>query len=79
MKFEFKEGSSFHRLVDEETGEVTDWASYRSFTYLNGYVGYTIYYSCEIDGVSTADEFCKMEGTGKINQRSHTQEHSANP
>ena len=67
MKFEFLEGTSFHRLVDEETGEVTHWAPYRFFTYLNGHVGYTAYYSGEIDGVSTADEFCKMAGTGKLN------------
>ena len=60
MKFEFLEGTSFHRLVDEETGEVTAWAGYRSFTYLNGYVGYTAYYSGETEGVCTADEFCKM-------------------
>ena len=66
MKIQFKEGSSFHRLVDEETGEVTAWASYRSFTYLNGYVGYTAYFSIE-EGVCTADEFCKMIGVGKIN------------
>ena len=67
MKFEFKEGSSFHRLVDEETGEVTDWAYYTSFTYLNGHVGYTATFSCETEGICTADEFCKMVGTGKIN------------
>jgi hypothetical protein len=68
MKFEFLEGTSFHRLVDEKTGEVTHLASYRSFTYLNGYVGYTSYYSGETEGrggVCTADEFCKMAGTGK--------------
>lgn len=64
MKFEFLEGTSFHRLVDDETGEVTDWADYRSFTYLNGYVGHT---AEGRDGVYTAEEFCKMEGVGKIN------------
>ena len=67
MKFEFKEDYSFYRLVDEETGEVTDWADYDSFTYLNGRVGYTAYYSGETEGVCTAEEFCKMAGTGKIN------------
>ena len=65
MKFEFLEGTSFHRLVDEKTGEVTHWAVYRSFTYLNGYVGHTAYYSGETEGVCTAEEFCKMAGTGK--------------
>ena len=64
MKLQFQEGSSHHRLFDEETGEVTAWASYRSFTYLNGYVGYTAYFSIE-EGVCTADEFCKMAGVGK--------------
>ena len=62
MKIQFKEGSSFHRLVDEETGEVTAWASYRCFTYLNGYVGYTAYYSGNAEGVCTAEDFCKMVG-----------------
>ena len=65
MKFEFKDGSSLHRLVDEETGEVTAWADYTNFTYLNGHVGYTAYYSWETDGTCTANEFCKMEGVGK--------------
>ena len=60
MKFQFQEGTSFHRLVDDETGEVTDWADYCSLTYLNGYVGYTAYYFGETEGVCTADEFCKM-------------------
>ena len=66
MKLQFQEGSSRHRLFDEETGEVTAWADYRSFTYLNGYVGYTAYFSIK-EGVCTADEFCKMIGVGKIN------------
>lgn len=66
MKLEFQEGSDCHRLVDEETGEVTAWADYRSFTYLNGYVGFTACFSVE-EGVCTADEFCKMIGVGKIN------------
>ena len=66
MKFEYQEDSGRHRLVDEETGEVTAWASYRNFTYLNGYVGYAAYFYIE-EGVCTADEFCKMAGVGKIN------------
>ena len=66
MKLEFLEGSGFHRLVDEETGEVTQWAGYRSFTYLNGHVGHTAFFGTE-EGVCTADEFCKMAGIGKIN------------
>ena len=69
MKFEFKEGTSFHRLVDEETGEVTQWAAYRRFTYLNGHVGYTTYYSGETGGVCAADEFCKMTGIGKLEDK----------
>ena len=64
MKLQFQEGSSFHRLVDEETGEVTEWADYRSFTYLNGHVGYTAVFGTE-EGVCTADEFCKLVGVGK--------------
>ena len=64
MKFQFQEGSSFHRLVDEETGEVTHWAPYRFFTYLNGHVGYTAFFG-ETEGVCTADEFCKLAGVGK--------------
>jgi len=69
MKFEFLENYSFHRLVDEETGEVTAWAGYRSFTYLNGYVGHTAFFGTEgRDGVCTAEEFCKMEGVGKLKE-----------
>ena len=67
MKLELQEDSGRHRLFDEETGEVTAWADYRSFTYLNGYVGFTAYYSGNAEGVCTADEFCKMIGVGKIN------------
>ena len=68
MKLEFQEGSSFHRLVDEETGEVTQWADYNSFTYLNGYVGHTAFFGTEWrEGICTAEEFCKMmEGVGKL-------------
>ena len=66
MKLEFQEDSGRHRLVNEETGEVTAWAGYCSFTYLNGYVGFTACFSVE-EGVCTADEFCKMIGVGKIN------------
>lgn len=67
MKLEFQEGSSRHRLVNEETGEVTAWASYLSFTYLNGHVGYTAYFSGDAEGICTAAEFCKMAGVGKLN------------
>jgi len=67
MKHEFKEDYSFHRLIDEETGEVTGWADYRSFTYLHGHVGYTAYYSGGREGICTADEFCRMTGIGKLN------------
>ena len=76
MEFEFQEGSSFHRLVDDETGEVTAWADYSSFTYLNGYVGHTAFFGTEgrdfgTEGkgwVCTAEEFCKMEGVGKLEE-----------
>lgn len=68
MKFQFMEGYSFHRLVDDETGEVTSWTSYCSFTYLNGHVGYTAYYSGDVEGVCTAEEFCKMVGVGKLEE-----------
>ena len=64
MKFQFQESTSQHRLFDEETGEVTEWADYRGFTYLNGWVGYTAFFASR-EGVCTADEFCKMAGVGK--------------
>ena len=64
MKFQFQESTGCHRLFDEETGEVTEWADYRSFTYLNGRVGYTAFFATR-EGVCTADEFCKMVGVGK--------------
>lgn len=56
---EWVEGNSMHRLVSGE--QTTEWASYSSWTYLNGYVGFTAYYGIT-EGVMTADEFCKMTG-----------------
>jgi hypothetical protein len=61
---EFNTEQDQHRLKDTETGEVTRWAPYTCFTYLNGMVGYTAYYGIK-EVVVTADEFCKDNGIGK--------------
>ena len=48
-----------HRLVLGE--KATEWAASRQFTYLNGYVGVTAYYT-GTEGVLTAKEFCARAG-----------------
>ena len=50
-----------HRLIGPN-GETTRWASYRSFTYLNGHVGVTDYYTGEGEKILTPDEFCANSG-----------------
>lgn len=50
-----------HRLKNTATGEITAWAEYTIFTYLDGFVGFTAYYSHN-ERVLSADEFCKMVG-----------------
>lgn len=49
-----------HRLVLGE--RVTEWAAYHQFTYLNGYVGVTDYYTGTGECVLMADEFCARAG-----------------
>ena len=49
-----------HRLVLGE--QATEWAAYRQFTYLNGYVGVTDYYTGTGEAVLTAPEFCERAG-----------------
>ena len=49
-----------HRLVLGE--QATEWAGFCQFTYLNGYVGTTNYYTGTGDGVLTAEEFCARAG-----------------
>ena len=48
-----------HRLVLGE--QATEWAVSRQFTYLNGFVGTTNYYT-GTEGVLTAAEFCERAG-----------------
>ena len=60
-RIEFKDGSSSHRLVNTLTGTRTEWASYRQFTYLEGYVGATCFFLRE-EAILTADEFCALCG-----------------
>ena len=52
-----------HRLVCGE--QATKWAPYTEFTYLNGYVGVTDYYTGTGECVLTADEFCARMGVGR--------------
>ena len=49
-----------HRLV--LGGRVTEWAAYQQFTYLNGYVGVTDYYTGTGECVLGAEEFCARVG-----------------
>ena len=52
-----------HRLVSE--GRATKWAAYTQFTYLNGYVGVTDYYTGTGECVLPAKEFCARVGVGR--------------
>ena len=52
-----------HRLVCGK--QATKWASYTEFTYLDGYVGVTYYYTGTTGCVLSADEFCAQMGVGK--------------
>lgn len=52
-----------HRLVCGE--QATKWAPYTEFTYLDGYVGVTDYYTGTGECVLTADEFCARVGVGR--------------
>lgn len=49
-----------HRLVKE--AKVTKFAAYTAFTYLDGYVGVTDYYTGTGECVLTAEEFCALAG-----------------
>ena len=49
-----------HRLV--LGGRVTDWAAPQQFTYLNGYVGVTDYYTGTGECVLLPKEFCARVG-----------------
>ena len=63
---DFYEGSSQHRLRNTETGETTHWAPYQCFTYLDGAVGCTAYWSNK-EGIFTPEEFMKLCAVGKAN------------
>ena len=65
IKQEFTEesGTLQHRLVNTETGEMTQWAGYTSFTYLNGFVGHTAFFGT-VEAVCTPDAFCKLAAVG---------------
>ena len=55
-----------HRLVNDETGAVTRWAPHTGFTYLDGMVGTTDYYTG--DGgpmVLTPTEFVEIAASGE--------------
>lgn len=64
---EWEAAGSRHRLADTETQEVTEWAGYTAFTYLNGMAGFTAYYAMK-EGVLPANEFCALVGVGKAQQ-----------
>ena len=49
-----------HRLV--KGAEATKFAHYMAFTYLDGYVGVTDYYTGTGECVLTPEEFCALAG-----------------
>ena len=49
-----------HRLV--KGAEATEFAHYMAFTYLDGYVGVTDYYTGTGECVLTPEEFCALAG-----------------
>jgi hypothetical protein len=62
---EFNEESSEHRLRNTETGDVTYWAHYTFFTYLDGVVGYTTYWATK-EGTCTPEEFMELAAVRKV-------------
>jgi hypothetical protein len=63
IRQEFSADQEMHRLVNTVTGTATQWAGYRAFTYLGGWVGHTAFWGAK-EGVVSADEFCLMAGVG---------------
>lgn len=59
MVQEFNE-QGLHRLVCGS--QKTNWASYRSFTFLNGMVGVTDYYTGNGEKILTTEQFCQLAG-----------------
>lgn len=58
------EGTARHRL--ELGSAVTESAEYADFTYLNGYVGVTDYWTGTGEAVMTANEFTRRYGYGLV-------------
>ena len=48
-----------HRLVSADGKRTSRWFGYSHTSYLDGYVGYTVYWAKK-EGVTTADEFFRM-------------------
>ena len=62
MKQEFDDYGN-HSLVNTKTGKRSSQkASYQAFTYLDGFVGCTDYYTGTGEAIMTPEEFCKMVG-----------------
>lgn len=61
MAQEFDGGS--HRLAAKD-GRKTQWAPYSQFTYLDGWVGVTHYFTGEGEMILRAEEFCAKVGMG---------------
>jgi len=60
MKQEFDENGN-HRLVADD-GTASRWVSYAAWSYLDGMVGVTDYYTGEGEKIMTPDEFCRLHG-----------------
>ena len=51
-----------HYLINTETGAKTRFASYINWTYLDGFVGVTDFFTGEGEKILTPHEFCHMAG-----------------
>ena len=52
-----------HRLINT-AGQTTRWADYSTFTYLDGWIGVTDYYTGTGERVISPLEFCHLAGVG---------------
>ena len=59
---EFNENGG-HRLISANGQYATQWADYRSLTYLDGWVGHTAYFG-KRENVCTPQEFMELTGVG---------------
>lgn len=54
-----------HYLMNTKTGERTQLASYTSWTFLDGFVGVSDFYTGTGEQIMSAAEFCELGGVKK--------------